>query len=614
MGMLRQIYSKYLRKKFFNKLLLVYTAIIVLSLFLLAVVISNNMYGSQQQADMNLNQQLAQSVSNYIDKKIDMVKNIMTQMYINRSPNAMQPDALQFLTEEYSNTSADYVDIFKRFDNFFLPQLSQDKSDLEDIMVYKSINSTAYLFSQYSTRPRDFYSAFDPSTSGWLKGFEPGQTGLQILPTHSQSYPDNNTERVYTLASNIKNYENTNNIGIIMFDYRADSIRSAFEQYDKNSVCSIMVFSRNGGVIFDSSGSYYDKPYPYFGRLRAGISTMALDGDSIVDVIVSENTGIVTAGIIPKSAIAAAAGKSSRTVYLISFVFMILAVLLTYISIRIFSKRIRLIQDAVKKVQGGDLDSRIAITSGDDEIGEIAVNFNNMCDNLKEYIGKAYLLEIKQKNAQLNFLQSQVNPHFLYNTLESIRMRAITKENKEIGDMIYILASMFKSSIKDEMIIKISDEINYCKLYLDLFDIRYADNLSVDFHIEEDISECGILKHLLQPLIENYIVHGFDPDRRDNRIAISAKRDGCDIVLEVADNGKGIDSARLEGIQSSLETPDGGTDSIGLANVNERIKITWGRQYGAEILSQGGCGTKVILKMPAMTKEELKNLVQSAAR
>jgi two-component system sensor histidine kinase YesM len=203
-------------------------------------------------------------------------------------------------------------------------------------------------------------------------------------------------------------------------------------------------------------------------------------------------------------------------------------------------------------------------------------------------------------------LQSQINPHFLYNSLEAIRMKAVSEGNEQVGEMIWILSTLFRNSIKEDTIILIRNEIKYSKTYLELFKIRYEGKLSVNMVVDQNLMNYGIIKHIIQPVIENYIIHGFDARRDDNLVTIRCYSEDSAIVIEVSDNGKGIRSEDLQILRDDLRSFDiNQISSIGLRNVNERIKLIYGTEFGVCIDSEEGAGTHVTLRIPKKTKEEL---------
>jgi two-component system sensor histidine kinase YesM len=321
----------------------------------------------------------------------------------------------------------------------------------------------------------------------------------------------------------------------------------------------------------------------------------------------------LTAAVIPLKMLDHDKYMALRKISLIAFICIAATLCLTFITTNTFSKRIGALMSGIKEIDSGNFSSRITVKSKQDEISDIAKSFNNMCNHLNEYIEKVYIADLKQKNAQLKAFQAQINPHFLYNTLESIRMRALVNGSKDVAQMIYLLSSLFRNSVKQKAIISIGEEINYCKMYLELFNMRFTDNVKVTFDVREDTRNLGIIKHSIQPLIENYIIHGIDTQRNDNLLKISVFKHEEDVYIYVIDNGSGIAKERLDRITEDLRDPDLKSGlSLGLCNVNERIVLLFGSGYGIDIYSEQEKGTAVMLKIPARTREELEEDVQIA--
>jgi two-component system sensor histidine kinase YesM len=213
-------------------------------------------------------------------------------------------------------------------------------------------------------------------------------------------------------------------------------------------------------------------------------------------------------------------------------------------------------------------------------------------------------VEIKQKQTELTALQARINPHFLYNTLEVIRMRAISQGAEDVGEMIYSLSALFKHYVKPKPVHRIKDELEACRLYLELFRIRYKDRFSYEIDCPPEYRNKIALQMSLQPLIENYVVHGMRQDRRDNFIRITIEQDTLGLIARVTDNGIGIGEERLAKLRDSLNKPEAPEGSFGLYSVHERLKLLHGEAYGIEINSIDGEGTVVSVRFPEMAEEE----------
>ena len=308
-------------------------------------------------------------------------------------------------------------------------------------------------------------------------------------------------------------------------------------------------------------------------------------------------------------------------------IFLLLA--FSLLSVILFAKqyyrRISIICTAIHKIQDGNLETRIDDIHKKDELALISDNLNNMCDMLNEYIQTVYIrqieaqsnalmrkdAELKQKAAELYALQTQINPHFLHNTLEAIRMRALSTGNKDISQMVYQLSTILRQSTKTGFVTSISEELGFCDHYLKLMSYRYQERLLISIDLEENLRECGIIRHILQPIIENSIQHGMDSNTAEFSIHLSIHRSVNDIYISVTDNGKGILPDKLEQLREQLDTQTSPkSTNIGLSNVHQRLKGILGDNYGITLESQPSKSTIVTICIPCMTVKEMEEYVQ----
>lgn len=198
-------------------------------------------------------------------------------------------------------------------------------------------------------------------------------------------------------------------------------------------------------------------------------------------------------------------------------------------------------------------------------------------------------------------LQMQINPHFLFNTLEAIKINILLGETAEAAEMIRILAGIFRWNVKSgESIVTLEEELIYAKSYLDLQKIRLKDRLETVYEISDEVKNVKVIKLILQPIIENAVAHGIEEIAQKGQIAITAEKQGDVVIIHVKDNGLGMSAEKLESIRSEIYSkiePDS-SYKIGLRNVNERIKIYFGQQYGIKINSSPGQGTDVSIVLP----------------
>ncbi|CAK4851628.1 unnamed protein product [Aphanomyces euteiches] len=266
----------------------------------------------------------------------------------------------------------------------------------------------------------------------------------------------------------------------------------------------------------------------------------------------------------------------------------------------VFSKKVRRIIVAIQNLPQGNLQHKINLGTSEDEIGQIAFRLNLMQDKMVQYINDVYVSEIKYKNAALVALQAQINPHFLSNTLEAIRMKAVKEGNEDVAEMIYILSFLLRTSLKSEKLVTIKEEAAYCELYLQLFSLRYQNKLTVQLKIDPEVEQFSIGKLTLQPLVENSILHGIDLTSSENAIHITAGMEDGLIVIRIMDNGKGLTANKLGELKEKLNNYqlENNEDSIGLLNVHERIRLLFGEPYGLDIYGDH-TGMEVRITIPA---------------
>jgi len=268
-----------------------------------------------------------------------------------------------------------------------------------------------------------------------------------------------------------------------------------------------------------------------------------------------------------------------------------------YVSMHL-THRITELLKKMKKAQQGDLNQKVAV-GGTDEIAEIQINFNRLLENLKELMEERYRMGIEIKHAELRALQAQINPHFLYNTLELINWKASSYEVGEVDELIKLLAKFYKLSLSQGRdVIYISDEIEHVKTYLEIQNKRFMNGIKFSVEVDEEILKYSIPKLILQPIIENALIHGIlEKPESCGEIALTGEINSGIIHICVKDDGIGIRQEKIDSLMSKyIKNP---TSGYGIRNVRDRIRLFYGEGYGVEYQSQIGLGTAVHITFPA---------------
>ncbi|WP_274652007.1 sensor histidine kinase [Paenibacillus humicola] len=255
-------------------------------------------------------------------------------------------------------------------------------------------------------------------------------------------------------------------------------------------------------------------------------------------------------------------------------------------------KRIRELMRQVER-ENFNLEMKV---QGNDEIALLAGSFNRMSHRLNELINEVHVSKLKQKDAELKALEEQINPHFLYNTLDLIYWMSRMEQAYETSVMVNSLSQLFRIGLNSgSRFTTVAKEVEHIEHYILIQQKRYEETIDFSIDLEPKTRDCRVTKMVLQPIVENAIRHGIEPGGGDGRVEIRIFREGDDLVYLVSDDGEGIDGAS---VQAVLDRPTEKQRGLGLKNIHDRIKLNCGSRYGVEFRSASGQGTAVTVRQP----------------
>ena len=301
-----------------------------------------------------------------------------------------------------------------------------------------------------------------------------------------------------------------------------------------------------------------------------------------------------------------------RKYWILFVVFLFLLAGVTAMLIRMISRsmtnRLKEMVNVISNIREGDIDCRFPVVYHD-EISIIGDEFNRMIDQLQKYHLNAAVNELRRKEAELNALQSSINPHFLYNSLDCIRASALVNQDMRVAHQIQILANMFRYTTGSNSmrggVVTVDEEMKHVYDYLSMLSFRFEDRYNVEIHVDRAILPMRIPKLILQPIVENSFHHGIRNLATQGWVNICGYLDGDAIILSVEDNGVGIPSEKLEMLQKLLQANPLSTPDMpyrALININDRIRMTYGNEYGVSLESIPNKRTRTIIRLPK-TKE-----------
>ncbi len=408
----------------------------------------------------------------------------------------------------------------------------------------------------------------------------------------------NENNEYYFSFSKVINYDHETKSGVLKLDLNFNSVIDliSFNALGENG--RIMILDQNDGVVFMSLSKYFVKDFTSMTSLILGESKIKIDGTSYYlycNTILGTGWSIGVFSNI--SSLDTILSQYIAFILIITFLSIICATLVTLILSRGITNPIKVLQYKIKSIEDLEYDPKLlGDVKGTIEVEELSQSFKALLFRMKDLTNKLVQERELQKQTELIALQNQINPHFLYNTLDSILAMIDENENEKAEKMIIALSKFFRLSIaKGQNVIPLSQEIMHAKYYLQIQTIRFENKFSYEFDIDENILNYEIPKLILQPLIENSIEHGVGEDIQNGKITIKGYEDDKFFYLSVIDTGLGITDEKIQEIYEGFNDLKN-TKSVGLFNVYQRLNLYFGNDM--EFLIYNEENTTFLLKLP----------------
>jgi two-component system sensor histidine kinase YesM len=465
-------------------------------------------------------------------------------------------------------------------------------------------------YSNYSTFQNDLSFMYkepwllrmdkDPvNTTNWV--------GLQKNYVHSEAsqYPN-----LITIVRNFQLYSNAPNAYIIL-SKPEEQLHEIFNKYAQDQ--TMMLFDSNRKILSASDISLIGRYVPASFLTAGKAERTNWDGQEYLSV----NHPLAIAGWSMQSLthygdVTGKIGNILNDVFVLQVLFFVVfSVVMFYLLRQLLKPIIQLAKTAVK-VESGNLNVRSQV-KGQDEIGHLGLSFDRMLDRIKQMIQQIQWEQERKRMAEIDLLQAQINPHFLFNTLNSIRLRVMMKGEKEIAEIVGSLSTLLRMTInRNNEFLPLHEEVSTVEQYMKLMDFRHHENIEFTVNLASDTLLATLPRFTLQPIIENAYIHGLR--QKHGSIKVSSWKMGHLLFISVQDNGIGMNEEELSTVKEMLmETgkrgePFSGAPSringIGLKNVNERLSIIYGDAYELELESSPGHGLKLTLRLPITVRVE----------
>jgi two-component system, sensor histidine kinase YesM len=574
----KYIYMPFIDLSFRSKLFLVFVLVTIIPMMLF-VYFSFELTKSKltDQIYINMMNSTAQ-INKNLENKLDSYEHISASIYLDNR-------LATYLTSEYQDDPS-YLDVYQYIGN-----------RIDTVMAAYPDFGSVFIYSDNPSLPKDNY---------YIKPVTPEvkETELykQLMQSHGNiihlsSPQSQDNPAMFTLARLLNNNRNQYPYGILVFEISESVIYSLMEKEAGGK--DIFIVNDKGLILSAADKQLLNTSLPEmldqnFDELPSGRFDTTYKGEKAFAVYNTLTNGWKTVSIFPYDSIIQDAKSLSELIIKISSGFIVVALLLIYITASMFSKRIRMLIRMIRRLERGDFNPTNDDYLGNDEIGQLHFAFKQMTTRLKSLITEVYQKELQNKEAELDLLQAQINPHFLYNTLGSISSLALKHQDTRIQDLVLHLAKFYRISLnKGKSILTINEELKLTQSYNAIQLIRFKGQLNITYNVDEAILPYSTVKLALQPFVENAVLHAVWNQESPLNIHIKGIVENSDIILSVIDDGMGMSR---ETLHTLLDDKPG--RGYGISNVDRRIKLRFGEHYGVTVFSRLGIGTTVQIRLP----------------
>ena len=578
-------------------------SILVLSAVLVVTVVSlrytnSSIYENSVMYTQTIIKQLNQNIDSYISY-MDNIASVIAQ----------SGDAYKYLYSEkgYGATKDEnYSEYRQRLVEQFKTIL-KGRADIRNIGIVREDKNSPSLFDN-GLSVRNTY--VDLNTQPWYADAVGKYDRYNLTSSHVQNVIKGERPWVITLSRGICNYTGTEaEDGVVFLDLNYSAISELCAQSSMGDKGYVFILDQNGNIV------YHPQQQQLYNELQTENISLVMnaksdivtvgkgDDEKIYALSHSDITGWTIVGCMNMSELLRNS-RQTRSIYvLVAVGLIIVALLISSLIARNITLPIQKLRDSMKSVQKGNFDIEDIEVISDNEIGSLTRSFNVMTHRIRELMEQNVKEQEQKRKIELKALQSQINPHFLYNTLDSIIWMAEGKKYEDVVLMTASLARLLRQSISNEdETVLIGQEIQYVKSYLTIQKMRYKDKLEFEINVDPSINSVHIVKLVLQPIVENAIYHGLKYKESKGMLTVNGYQKDGNAVIEIADDGVGMDEETLNRIFEKHKV-NYRSNGVGVYNVQRRLCMYYGKEYGLSYKSEKGKGTTVTVVIPIEQEE-----------
>lgn len=569
-----------------NKMLLIYFLCVFIPIVLTNLLFYNTITENVRNQRIRDIDRTIEQINNDFREQVDNAVGLSSFFYADLSTN-------EILDRDFAN-AADYLEVYDSYLRRMLNNYTPLSFSLQNVTIY--VDNDTLLHSGNIG-----YLSDELREEPWYRQALANDTSHPIF-TRTES--ESGRFQEFSLIRKMDYYSGRlNKEKVVKIDFKTIDIGEIFNNLNMQGAVYLLNPSGDIEYTTDSSIDWKKSDKTAFSTIRSSDRIKFTSRYSGVSYL--EGWSIV--GTVDENEVIREVRKSRDFILISACLMMILPTLVIVIITRSFNVRIVKILKQMKKVRSQNFEV-IPVTDFRDEIGQLSLGFNRMILQIKSLIDDVYIAEIQKKSlelerskAQLNALQSQINPHFLFNALETIRMRSLLKDENETAAMIHSMAKIFRSSLTwNKDMITVREELEFIICFLDIQKYRFEDRIDYSLDVQPEAYACKLPKMLFLPFVENASIHGLEPLKQGGQIRITITMQDRNLIFKIRDNGTGMNARQISKLYSYLETGEIMGERIGIQNVIYRAKLIYGSGFHFLVDSAPGQGTEIELRIPRL--------------
>lgn len=586
-NLITRMFGKF--KSIQSTMLVSFSALMVLAMLVFMVIAMRYTSGTIYENSINYMSQIIQQVNYDIDTYIEYMENISSII-------AKSSDVPRYLFDQ-NQTEAEREAEKERI----LTQFQTIMESRDDIYNVAAVAKNGrYIINRGDDELTGYV---DIESLDWYQAAMESKSGIAVSSSHVQNAIQSSYKWVITLSRALVNNQTGEREGLFFVDLNYSAISDLCNNNSIEEKGYIFVLDAEGNIV------YHPKQQLMYGGLKTENidAIMECREDSLIideggesklyTMSKSKRTGWTVVGAAYTSELLKNNEQAQMWYLLVASILLLAVIGISGIISREITKPIRSLRDSMRKVQNGQFDTHVEVIT-ENEIGSLGRSFNLMTSEIRALMEQNVYEQKQKRKSELKALQAQINPHFLYNTLDSIIWMSEAGENDEVVEMTSALARLLRQSISnDQEEVELEKEIEYVKNYLTIQKMRYKDKLEFFIYVDPRVAHVPVIKLVLQPLVENAIYHGIKYKETKGNLKIYAKPVDGRVEIVVADDGIGMDEDVMEHIFDE-HRKEQKRNGVGVPNVQKRLQLQYGSEYGIRYESVKGAGTKVVITIP----------------